>query len=316
MRLNKVHNLGFLDNGLPDKSLNLIIADPPYFNVKGDFDFIWPSFGSYLKDVEMWAAECKRLLSDNGTLIWYGSSKRIAYTQLILDKHFVLLNNAVWDKGSFMGLEKSAALRTLAPCTERLLIYSNETDNETPYVKGVRSYIRKEILSARGKIVLKEINKALGSATNGGGVASSCLSLSKSEPTMITRDNYQKLRSWLGSPFLAKDYNDLLVEYRTKRRPFNNFGNLQEVLRFPNQTHIATNYDHETVKPEKLSRALILTFSRHGDVIGVPFAGSGTECAMAAQEGRSFIGYELNQKYVEMANSRCEPHLSQTKLSI
>jgi DNA modification methylase len=49
----------FLNNNLPDKCANLIIADPPYFEVKGAFDFVWNSFEDYLKDVEKWAIECK-----------------------------------------------------------------------------------------------------------------------------------------------------------------------------------------------------------------------------------------------------------------
>jgi DNA modification methylase len=70
--MNTVHNIDFLNNDLPDKCANLIIADPPYYKVKGDFDFIWKTFEDYLADVEKWAIECKRLLADNGTLLWYG----------------------------------------------------------------------------------------------------------------------------------------------------------------------------------------------------------------------------------------------------
>ena len=82
-----------MNNQLPDKSVQLIIADPPYFEVKGEFDFIWKSFDDYLKDVEKWAIECKRLLADNGTLFWYGHAKKIAYAQIIFDKYFNLENN-------------------------------------------------------------------------------------------------------------------------------------------------------------------------------------------------------------------------------
>ena len=71
--INKIHHKNFLDNTLPDKTVQLLIADPPYFQVKGDFDFIWKSFDDYLKDVEIWVKECKRLLADNGTLFRYGS---------------------------------------------------------------------------------------------------------------------------------------------------------------------------------------------------------------------------------------------------
>ena len=54
MELNKIHNINFLDNTLPDKCANLIIADPPYFEVKGAFDFIWSDMKAYLQDVEKW----------------------------------------------------------------------------------------------------------------------------------------------------------------------------------------------------------------------------------------------------------------------
>jgi DNA modification methylase len=65
MELNKVHHLDWLENGLPDKSVQLIIADPPYFEIKGEFDFIWSSFDEYLKDVEEWAriSHTRRLFS-------------------------------------------------------------------------------------------------------------------------------------------------------------------------------------------------------------------------------------------------------------
>jgi len=57
---NKIYCDDFLNNDLPDKCAKLIISDPPYYHVKGDFDFVWKSFNDYLKDVEKWAIECKR----------------------------------------------------------------------------------------------------------------------------------------------------------------------------------------------------------------------------------------------------------------
>jgi len=312
--INRVHHLNFLNNNLPDKCANLIIADPPYFEVKGDFDFIWKSFDDYLKDVEKWAKECKRLLADNGTLFWYGHAKNIAYAQIIFDKHFNLINNLVWDKGSFMGLEESEGLRSFAPCTERILMYSNETYNLTQCVYLIRDYIRDEITKSKGKIVLKEVNEALGTATNGGGVASACLSLDKAEPTMITKEMYQKLQVWC-KPYLTKEYEELRKEYEELRRPFSNHFKLQEILRFSNEaTKTGAKYDHDTVKPETLTRALILTCSRPNDLVVVPFSGSGTECAMAVKEDRRFIGFEIEEKYCEMSNKRVKQILQMPSL--
>ncbi len=314
METNKIYHLNFLKNTLPDKCANLIIADPPYFEVKGAFDFIWKSFNDYLQDVEKWAIECKRLLADNGTLFWYGHAKTIAYAQVIFDKYFNLINNLVWDKGSFMGLEESEGLRSFAPCTERILMYSNETYNLTQCVYHIRDYIRAEIEKAKGKIILKKINEALGTATNGGGVASACLSLDKAEPAMFTKEMYEKLQIWC-YPYLRKEYEELRKEYEELRRPFVNHFKLQDILRFSNEaTKTGAKYDHDTVKPEKLTRALILTCSRTNDLVVVPFAGSGTECAMAVKEGRKTIGFEITEKHAKMSNDRVQNILRQPSL--
>lgn len=312
-KINKVHHLNFLENDLPDKCANLIIADPPYYKVKGDFDFIWKTFDDYLNDVEKWAIECKRLLADNGTLYWYGDAKNIAYAQIIFDKHFNLLNSLVWENTNDhkQQIRFNTDLRTFAPLTERLLMYSNETYNLTKCVYLIRDYIRDEITKAKGKIVLKEVNEALGTATNGGGVASACLSLNKSEPTMLTKEMYEKLQNWC-YPYLRKEYEELRKEYEELRRPFNNERFYGDVIRIPN--YETTNYAHDTIKPEKLTRELILISSRKNDLVIVPFAGSGTECAMSAFECRNFIGFEIEEKYVKIANERIKNHTNQQKL--
>ena len=310
-RINKIHLGDWMNNGLPDKSVQLIIADPPYFEVKGDFDFVWNSFDDYLKDVERWAIECKRVLAENGTLYWFGGSKKIAYTQIIFDKYFGLINNLVWEKAETDGLFGSTGseqLRSYPNSTERILMYSNDVYNLTQCVYSIRDYIRSEIERARGKIIFKEINEALGTAINGGGVASACLSLDKSEPAMFTKEMYQKLRAWLNS---GKEYEYLRKEYEELRRPFENISKSTEILKVRFRP---SDYSHPTVKPETLARLLILTSSRENDLVLVPFAGSGTECAMAAKEGRNFIGFDVEPQYVNMANNRVNTHKQQLVL--
>lgn len=297
-----------MNNSLPDKCANLIIADPPYFEVKGEFDFVWESFDDYLKDVERWAKECKRVLSDNGTLFWYGMDRKIAYTQIIFDALLELIGTLVWEKPS---ISNEWDTRRTFPerGQERILMYSKQTYNLTQCVYSIRDYIRSEITKSKGGVVLKRVNEALGAAANGGGVASACLSLDKAEPSMFTKEMYEKLQAWC-YPYLRKEYEELRNEYELKRRPFNNFLGLTDILRFSREH----NSDHPTQKPEDLTRALILTCSRPNDLVVVPFAGSGTECAMAAKEGRRFIGFDIEKKYVEMANKRVATILMQPEL--
>ena len=39
---------------LPEKSVDLVIADPPYYRIKGDFDFVFQTVSEYLA----WCTEC------------------------------------------------------------------------------------------------------------------------------------------------------------------------------------------------------------------------------------------------------------------
>jgi len=132
-----------MNNQLPDKSVQLIIADPPYFEVKGEFDFIWKSFDDYLKDVEKWAIECKRLLADNGTLFWYGHAKKIAYSQIIFDRYLNLENNIAieFNRQTKKGVDE---FRCFAPVSERLLMYSvgdDYHDNVRLSIKYIQDYL-------------------------------------------------------------------------------------------------------------------------------------------------------------------------------
>jgi DNA modification methylase len=325
-KIGNIYNDDFMNNGLPDKSVQLIIADPPYFEVKGDFDFIWKSFDDYLADVEKWAKECKRILADNGTLFWYGSAKRIAYSQVTLDKYFNLQNNLVWDKGNFLGLENSEGLRSFAPCTERILMYDTEKDMtglEKIMEENIKprhpfaAYLREEF--SRAGVTAKEIAELFPSKTGG---LTGCVSNWLNGDNVITEYQYNKIREYLNGEYLRKEYEELRKEYEELRkeyeelrRPFKNIFKLKEVFKFSNESQITgKNYDHDTVKPEKMTSALILTCSRPGDIVFVPFSGSGTECAMAQREGRRYIGFDVCEKYVIIGNERCKREKAQLSL--
>ncbi len=308
---NHVHNINFLNNDLPDKCANLIIADPPYFEVKGEFDFIWKNFDDYLKDVEKWAIECKRLLADNGTLFWWGMDRKIAYAQIVLDKYFNLVGTLVWEKPS--NPNEWDTRRTFPERgAERFLMYSNEIDRTglemitEEYLKPLNpfsKYLKTEFKKAN--VTNKEISKLFPSNT---GNLTGCVSNWLNGDNVITKDQYLKVRSFLNNEYLRKEYEDLRKEYEDLRkeyedlrRPFNNYLGLTDIMRFSRESN---KYKHDTKKPEKLTRALIRTCSRKNDTLVVPFAGSGTECAMGVKEGLTVYGFEIEKKYCDMSNKR------------
>ena len=55
---------------------------------------------------------------------------------------------------------------------------------------------------------------------------------------------------------------------------------------------------HPTQKPEKLAERMILASSQPGDLVFVPFAGSGSELVPCVQNGRDFLAAEINPAYV------------------
>lgn len=292
MQVNKIYHDDWMNNKLPDKSVQLIIADPPYFEVKGEFDFAWETFEDYLQDVERWAKECKRILADNGTLFWYGHAKKIAYTQIIFDKYFNLENNICieFNRQTKKGVD---LFRCFAPVSERVLMYSNGYDY-SPFAELIRKRM--------ADLNLKEMDfRKLRPSKNG--LPTGWMSNIILGKNMPKREDWELIETLIIS---GKNFEELYEEYEKLRRPFNNFKKLFDVMNFDQEAHITKNYAHETCKPETLTRALILTCSRPNDLVFIPFSGSGTECAMAIKEGRNAIGFDIEEKYVEMGNKRTD----------
>jgi DNA modification methylase len=74
------------------------------------------------------------------------------------------------------------------------------------------------------------------------------------------------------------------------------------------------SYEHPAVFPEALACDHILSWSNEGDLVYDPFMGSGTTAKAAHQLKRNWIGSEISQEYVDLANKRLEPYLAQRDL--
>lgn len=66
--------------------------------------------------------------------------------------------------------------------------------------------------------------------------------------------------------------------------------------------------DHPTQKPLSLCETLLkASKNKDGDtLVVVPFAGSGSECVAAKKELINYIGFEINDKYIEICNTRLQ----------
>ena len=61
---------------------------------------------------------------------------------------------------------------------------------------------------------------------------------------------------------------------------------------------------HGAVFPQELVAKILENFSKEGDVIYDPFMGTGTTALVARRLNRKFIGSEISEKYIEIANQR------------
>ena len=304
--LNTVHCMDCLEfmKTLPDKCIDLICVDPPYFwVVKNDWDNQWETKQDFINWIELFTIEWKRILKDNWSLYIFWDDKIIAYIQVMMDKYFKLENNIVWYKPNNTVQKWWSWFNMYAPMTERLLFYSNEIVNiNWICVNNTREYIRNEILKAKWKIVLKEINQALWVADNWWWVASAVLSLEKTEPVMITEEHYYKLREWLN---WWKEYEFLRKEYEELRRPFNPADNFWDVwiLYKTNQSEFVW---HPTQKPKQLITRIIETSSRKWDIILDCFAWSWTTGVACKELWRNYILVEKEPKYVDIIHKRLQ----------
>jgi site-specific DNA-methyltransferase (adenine-specific) len=76
----------------------------------------------------------------------------------------------------------------------------------------------------------------------------------------------------------------------------------------------AKKIGHPAPFPEELPSRLIKLYSFKQDVVLDPFLGSGTTSLSAIKNGRNFIGYDTNKKYIELADKRVAEYTNQTKL--
>ena len=62
--------------------------------------------------------------------------------------------------------------------------------------------------------------------------------------------------------------------------------------------------NHGAVFPQELVARILDNFSEKGDVIYDPFMGTGTTAVVAKLLKRKFIGSEISEKYIDIAEDR------------
>jgi DNA modification methylase len=65
-------------------------------------------------------------------------------------------------------------------------------------------------------------------------------------------------------------------------------------------------YNHPTIKPLEIIKCFITNSSNENDLVFDPFIGSGTTAVACKELGRSYMGFEIEDKYFKIAQKRIE----------
>jgi len=312
MKVDIIYNEDYLIGGkrLPDKSIPLIIADPPYNIGKAD----WDKIPNYIDWCGKWILECQRVLRDNGSFyVFHNDMPTIAKLMTWIEENtnFVFKQFIVWNKryegsnlkGYFDGYIAPENLRNYKKFAEYILFYTFQDDTGLTTVKldlnnftSLRQYFKdfQEALELNKKQIIEKIEQQADHCFRW---ASSQWDLPTKE-TYFVRQEYEELRQEYEE--LRQEYEELRQEYEELRYTFNNQKTHHSVWNF----EIAERNGHLTPKPIPLIKNILRHSSNEGDTALVPFVGSGNDCIACQELGRHYIGFEISKEYCEIARKR------------
>jgi site-specific DNA-methyltransferase (adenine-specific) len=303
---------------LPEKSINLIVADPPYNIGKAK----WDKIKNYIDWMGAVFLECQRVLKDNGSFYWFHNDmmqikdlmRWIEDNTQFVFKQFIVWNKRfpeARNKGFLDGFVETGGLRNYQQMAEYCLFYTFQDETGLTTVKldtnnfpTLRGYFKElqEYIGLNKKQIIEQIGQR----------ADHCFRWNSSQWDMPTSETYQELINtfnidkWEG----FREYESLRQEYESLRYTFNNQKTHHSVWNY----EIAPKIGHVTPKPVPLIENIINHSSNPNDIILDLFIGSGTTAIAAHNTGRFFIGIEKEEKYVEIARKRIAEHMQQLSI--
>lgn len=273
---------------LPDESIDLIIADPPYWKVINEkWDYQWRKEHEYIDWSQKWFAESYRVLRKGGSFYLFGYFRMLALLlQPLQMTGFELRQQIIIDKGM-----RSVSGRA----TKNYRMFPNVTESVLFLIKDSKPFI-KQFLKERQQVLgysSKEINEKLGVKSNGGGMWSIYTGENVCEQ-VPTRDLWSKLQEVL----------EFDLPYEAVSMVFNTQMGLTDV--WTDIDFYKEERHHPTQKPLNLIQRLIQASSDEDMIVLDPFLGSGSTAVAAKSLKRNYLGIELDPKYTEIARMRID----------
>ena len=279
---------------IEENSIDLVIADPPYWKVVGEkWDYQWRTEKDYVEWSLKWIKEVSRILRIGGTFYCFGYFRTLALLVPHLEEMGLeLRQQIILDKG----------MRAVSGrATKRYKIFPNVTESILFIIKDNKKFVKpflKEKQKSLG-LTAKQINEGLGVKSNGGGMWSIYTGKNVCEQ-FPTEALWNKLSGIL----------KFELPYKKVAQTFNpqmGYTDVWNDIDFYKEKHL-----HPTQKPLKLIKRLVEASSNEGDIVLDPFSGSGSTQIICIQLNRHYIGIELDADYFQIANQRIAKETSPT----
>ena len=273
---------------IEDESVDLVIADPPYFKVVNQkWDYLWKTEQEYIDWCEKWLVEINRVLRKGGSFYLFGYFRILVYIVPILNKvGLSLRQQIVIDKGM-----KAVSGRA----TKNYKMFPNVTESLLFCYKDSKPFV-KELLKTRQKdlgLKSKEINDRLGVKSNGGGMWSIYTGKNVCEQ-LPTKELWSKLENILDFKY---PYEKLSITFNQQM----GYTDVWNDIDFYEEKRY-----HPTQKPQKLLERIILASSNENDLVLDPFMGAGSTAVACKALKRNFIGIEIDKNYYDKVKGRLE----------
>jgi len=272
---------------LPSESCDVLIADPPY-NIGKNFgnNYDKRELKEYISWCKEWIEECVRVMKPTGTMFIYGFSEILAYlsVEVPLDKRWLIWHYTNKNVASLNFWQRS---HEAIICAWKDKPTFNRDDVREPYTEGfLNGAAGKTRKGTMGRYSRNGLETTY-NAHKAGALPRDVIKIS------ALAGGAGMIERW----FLCETCDDVFKPMELKQHANH------KVIKHPTQ------------KPLELSRRLIKSSMPQNDgVVLVPFVGSGSECIAAKELGISYIGYEINPKYIRMAEKVLKGTSYQPKL--
>lgn len=286
MEINQIYNMDCitgLSQNVNTESVDLIIADPPYYKAKHDSKtYPWNTEDDYLAWSQIWIQEASRVLRPGGTFYLFGQFHALCKLLPVLEQaDLELRQQIILNKGVQAMSGRSSINSGRFPVVSESIFMLRK--DAKPFIKR---FLREK--QAELGYSAKFLNDELGVKSNGGGMWSMYTG-DKVRNQIPTEEVWKRLQQIL---HFDMPYSRLLQTYHVQP----GITDVWDDISYNDGKEKLANH-----KPFKLLSRLILASSNPGDLVLDPFMGSGAIPLACADTNRSYIGFELDEKYYNQA---------------